>query len=220
MKNNGILCHGRHLEAINWELHQWGDSENGLLGQIAKTCLLTQKHNPSVVVFGTGASEKDGIKEADYTIRYMMDNFENLKDFSQFEGVDLIKLQNTMNKISVAETTSKDTYTEIKAAGKIFSNKGVGTLYIVSNPDHILRCGQLSHQIYQEGDISFLDEFLLAPSDVGYNGTKYLTSKVIEMPHRGDDKSPNLSGVIGNYFRLPLERKIEFYKLVKNFLES
>ena len=37
----GILCHGRHLEAINWELHQFGDVENRNLGQIAKTCLLT-----------------------------------------------------------------------------------------------------------------------------------------------------------------------------------
>ena len=42
----GILCHGRHVLAKNWELHEWGDEENGLVGQILKTMCLTEILNP------------------------------------------------------------------------------------------------------------------------------------------------------------------------------
>ncbi|MDO8528967.1 MAG: ElyC/SanA/YdcF family protein [Nanoarchaeota archaeon] len=214
----GILCHGRHVLANNWELHQWGDKEKGLLGQVLKTLSLAAKQYPEVVVFGTGASEKDGLKESEYTIRYMFEHFDEINEFPQFNGADMQGLKNFMSAHSVPEKKSQNTLEELKCAMDIFSSYSVSRIFIVSNPDHISRCMQLAHQVYHDLKPRGLDEIFAAQSDVGYNGTLSVTSKIIEMPHRGDDPSPDLSKYIGSYFRLPLEKKIEFVEQVRKFL--
>ena len=143
-----------------------------------------------------------------------------MKNFPQLDGANLINLKDRMYKISIAETTSQNTYEELIKAGEIFDNKGVSGVRIVSNPDHISRCGQLAHQVYQEKKLKSLENFSLCPSEVGYNGTTNVTSKVIEMPHRGDDSSPNLSGYIGEYFKLSRKGKELFYKGVIDLLHK
>jgi hypothetical protein len=213
----GILCHGRHIFANNWELHQWGDKEKGLLGQILKTLSPVSQENPEIVVFGTGASGKDGLKESEYTIKYMFDRFNELVDFPQFHGVDIQNLKYFMSYRSIAEKRSQNTLEELRRAMDIFSSYSVNRVVIVSNPDHISRCMQLAHQVYHESKPRGLEGFFAAQSDIGYNGTLAVTSKIIEMPHRRDDPSPDLSRLIGRYFKLPLESKREFVNLVENY---
>ncbi len=214
----GILCHGRHVLAKNWELHQWGDNEKGLLGQICKTVLLAHQENPETVVFGTGASEKDGLKESEYTIRYMLEHFGDLASYPQFKGVDLEALRSFMFTHSVPEKRSQNTYEELKNSMDIFSVHSIDRLIIVSNPDHIPRCMQLAHQVYHELKPTGLEQLFAAQSDIGYNGTIKTTSRIVESPHRGDDPSPDLSQYIPDYFKLPLELKREFVEEVRNFL--
>ncbi len=216
----GIICHGRHLLAKNWELHQWGDKEKGLLGQILKTLLVAHREQPEAIVFGTGASEKDGLKESEYTIKYMLDNFHYLNEFPQFRGIDINQLKKFVGFRSIAEKKSQNTYEEIKGAIEIFSHYGIERVILVSNPDHLPRCIQLAHQVYQETKSKILDGFLATPSEIGYNGTSTITSRIVEMPHRGDDPSPDLSQYIGNYFKLSLEKKKEFVEQVKKFFEQ
>ena len=206
--------------ANNWALHQWGNSERGFLGQILKTVELTSHENPSVVVFGTGASKRDGLKESEYTIRYMFDHFYEANKFSQFNGIDLNELKTIMGEKSIPETESQNTLDELKKAGEIFLYKGVERIILVSNPDHISRCMQLAHTVYREPQYSSIKQIFGAQSDAGYKGTSDITSKIIEMPHRGDDPSPDLSKYIGNYFKLPLQSKVEFVDLIKNYFET
>ncbi len=213
----GILCHGRYLQAINWELHQFGHPEVGL-GQILKTCLLANQKSPEVIVFGTGASEKDGIKEADYTIRYMLEHFDALKSFPQFAGLDIQNLREYMVSHSVSETKSQNTKEEIARASEIFANRGIEEAILVSNPDHIPRCFQLAHDFAQSNKPGFY--FLAAQSDIGYNGTPRITSRIIEKPHRADDPSPDLSAVIGDYFKLTPVQKTEFTQRTKAYFEE
>lgn len=220
MVRTGILCHGRHLLANNWELHQWGDADNEQLGQILKTCQLAYNEKPEIIVFGTGASEKDGVKESEYTIKYMMDNFDRMKDFSKFKEIDLGKLKIFMHSHSIAEKESKKTFEELEKAGEIFLNHGVTRVILVSNPDHISRCMQLAHEVFSQPKFSSFKQILAAQSEVGYNGTQTITSRIIEMPHRGDDSSPNLAKYIGDYFKLSLERKRKFVSWVKDFLQT
>lgn len=215
----GILCHGRHVLANNWELHQWGDKEKGLLGQILKTLLLSYQEQPNLIIFGTGASEKDGLKESEYTLQYMMDNFDQSKAFPQFAEVNIPLMKDFMYANSIPETESQNTREEIEFAGRIFADKEIERVIIVSNPDHISRCMQLAHQVYQQTRLMSLKNLFGAQSEVGYNGTANLTSRIIEMPHRGDDPSPDLSRSIGKYFGLPTERKKEFVDLVEDFLQ-
>ena len=95
---------------------------------------------------------------------------------------------------------------------------GVEEVTLISNPDHISRCFQLAHAFTQKNKLPF--NFLAAQSDVGYNGTTSTTSRIIEQPHRADDLSPNLAGVIGDYFTLTLDKKNEFVELVADYLEK
>jgi hypothetical protein len=216
----GILCHGRHVLANNWELHQWGDQEKNLLGQILKTLILSYQERPEVVIFGTGASEKDGLKESEYTLKYMFDNFEKVAKFNQFNNIDLGFLKDYMIHHSVPEKKSQNTFEEIKYAGEIFLDYNIEKVIIVSNPDHISRCMQMAHQVYQQTKLKSLENLFASQSEIGYDGTNNLTSKIIEMPHRGDDVSPNILKPIGEYFKLPLEKKRKFTQLITNFFSS
>ena len=216
----GLLCHGRHVLAKNWELHQWGDKEKGLLGQVMKTILIAHQENPEVIIFGTGASEKERLKESGYTIKYMFEHFEDLYSLPQFQGVNIGQLKAFMKSKSIAEKKSQNTYEEIKKALEIFSYHGIEKIIWVSNPDHIPRCMQLAHQVHYETNSKILLNFFAAQSDIGYNGTPSITSKIVEMPHRGDDPSPDLSQYIGKYFKLSTEDKERFVGLVKKFFNN
>ncbi len=216
----GLLCHGRHVLAKNWKFHQWGDKEKGLLGQVMKTILLASQENPEIIIFGTGASEKDGLKESEYTIKYMFEHFDDLYALPQFQGMDIEQLRAFMKLKSIPEKKSQNTYEEIKRALEIFSHHGIERAIWVSNPDHISRCMQLAHQVYCETNSKTLQNFFAAQSDIGYNGTPSITSKIVEMPHRGDDPSPDLSQYIGGYFRLAPEKKEEFVQLVEQFFKT
>ncbi len=216
----GILCHGRHLLATNWELHEWGNEKKNLLGQIPKTLLLVHQETPETIVFGTGASEKDGLKESEYILKYMFEHFGNLQNFSQFNGINLTELEKYMKGHSVVDKTSQNTYEEIKRTIEVFSSQDMHKMIIVSNPDHISRCMQMAHQSYHELKPSSLEAIFGAQSDIGYNGTAQITSKIIEIPHRGDDLSPDLSRYMGNYFKLPLEEKRQFVRMVEDFFDN
>ncbi|VVB83535.1 Uncharacterised protein [uncultured archaeon] len=216
----GILCHGRHVLAKNWELHQWGDRKEGLLGQILKTCLLAYQEKAEVIVFGTGASERDGLKESEYTIKYMFEHFDEMSLFNPFDNINLKDLKRHILSFSIPEKKSQNTLEEIKFAGEIFCDYNIEKAIIVSNPDHISRCMQLAHQVYHYTKLKSLENLFAVQSDIGYNGTSSITSKIVEMPHRGDDLSPDLSKYIGNYFKLPLKIKNNFVDLVKNFFEE
>ncbi len=170
------------------------------------------------MIFGTGASEKDGLKESEWTVQYMLEHFGDLQNFAQFRGINLNKLKKYVKSHVVAEKISQNTYEEIKRAWKLFSQRGIERIIIVSNPDHISRCMQVVHQIYLES--LYPVEILAVQSDIGYDGTEQITSKIIEPPHRGDDPNPDLSKHIGNYFKLPLEEKRKFVEIVKNFFEN
>lgn len=147
----------------------------------------------------------------------MFNRFDELSYFPQFRGVDIQNLKNFMAYHSIAEKRSQNTLEELRYAMDIFSSKGINRLIIVSNPDHISRCMQLAHQVYHESKPRGLEGFFAAQSDIGYNGTLAVTSKIIEMPHRRDDPSPDLSRLIGRYFKLPLESKRELVSLVENY---
>ena len=211
----GIICHGRHLFAKNWKAHQFGNPRLGL-GQIAKTCKIAHNEKPAMIIFGTGASEKDGVKEGAYTMNYMLNHFNELESFPQFKGINLNALGGSMALSSFPETDSKNSYEEITNAAGKFKEQGIERVILVSNPDHMPRCLQLAHKFNQKNNSPF--EFIGAPSDICYDGTTTPSTVMIEAPHRGDDLSPNLAKSIGKYFELDMPDKKEFVKLVGDYL--
>lgn len=64
----GILIHGRHLQAIEWEQMIWGDVENAKLGTLPTAILAALNEgvdNIALITLGTGAShDETGAPEA------------------------------------------------------------------------------------------------------------------------------------------------------------
>ena len=120
----GILVHGCHLSADGWEHIVWGQPPHQL-GRLPHAVLLAWEEKATVVVFGTGASEKDGLKESEYTIRYLWDHWAELAEFEPLHRVPLDEAQALMRRIAVVDAETQNTDQEVRKG--VF---GVGVLVV------------------------------------------------------------------------------------------
>lgn len=182
----GILSHGLHLLTPNWQELVWGIPPDKL-GRAPRAALLALKENADLLVFGTGASEKDGVKEGAYILNFLLDNFSRLKEFKAFEGISLKSAKEFIASISVPEILSQNTVEEVVCAGYIFVERGVREVRQVSSPFHIFRC-------YRDAMAAFMADSKLrhlaadlspVASDTGPKPKEVL---IFEPPHRPDQK--------------------------------
>lgn len=164
----GILVHGYNLNAENWMDVAWGRPLDQL-GRVPRAVLLAAQMDVDIMVFGTGASQRDGVKEGEWTIRYLMDHFEKLSDFSCFSSIDLASLQSEIAGVALAELGSTNTDTESAADGKIFCERGMECILVVSSPDHIFRCHKLMYvALTGLGTMRLRRNLFAVGSDVSY----------------------------------------------------
>ena len=149
----GVLVHGFHLQAENWESIIWGLPPN-LLGRAPKGVLVALEEKAEILVFGTGASEKDGKKEAEYIRDYLLEHFDKLAEFSAFRDIDLVSAKKIIEEITRVEIRSQNTAQEIELAGEMFEEVGVEKIILVSSPVHILRCLRDTMAIWGGRDIT------------------------------------------------------------------
>ena len=144
-EGTGLLIHGFTLNTLNWPL-SWERVELGeppnLLGRLSRGIEIVLAEDVEVLVFGTGSTERGGKTEAQYIRDYLLDNFERLKEFPNFQGVDLKRLKERIEHIARLETKSKNTAEEIFFTAEIFLEAGVDKIISVSSPDHIVRCAK------------------------------------------------------------------------------
>mmetsp|Transcript_13197 Transcript_13197/g.32038 ORF Transcript_13197/g.32038 Transcript_13197/m.32038 type:complete len:262 (-) Transcript_13197:261-1046(-) len=183
----GILVHGCHLQAEGWERIVWGDEKKQLLGRIPQAVLMAHTEEAELIVFGTGGSETAaGVKEGEYTMAFMFDNFERLRCFEALANIDLKKLEKRMRTCSIVESQSQNTAEELQRCGVILNGAHIERVILVSSPTHIPRClrdacGEFARQGY-----SFRRHLLAAASDTCYHNTTIHDVAIIEPPHRGD----------------------------------
>lgn len=191
----GILVHGRHLGTKDWELLVWGESDRGKLGSIPKACevfvQLGRELEP-VVVFGTGASERDGIKESVFTKQFLRDHVARLFEFSRlkelsatagFVAADFVRLADSI----ICETESLNTLQEVENASEIFLTHGVETIYHVTCSTHAPRCLLSVLQVRAAGKLHGQTWYTVA-DDMTFSGLPIERSVVVlEEPHRPDD---------------------------------
>ena len=210
----GVLVHGRHLQAKNWEQIIWGNPPD-LLGQVPKGVLSALQENAKVIIFGTGASEKNGRKEAEVIRDYLFDNFFKLKGFKafkEFTKTDLEKLKKKIEKISKVEIKSQNTVEEARFAGYILKREGVKRIILVSCPTHISRCVRDAYSVFEQDKSlrHFTGNLLAAPSQVSYANSKISDVVVIEPPHRGDIDSLPLHLYAKRLLGVSPEKKADF----------
>jgi len=178
-----ILIHGCHLEANGWKNIFWGDPQKGILGRAPKAFdLFWKEENVALIYWGTGASEKDGKKEAKYSFDYALARANQLPGF---KGFDTHQIEKIFGKYSYIDTVSQNTPQEVEGAIHVCREKEIERLILVSSSTHIARCLQCAEKVRFEQGFKDL-EIVAMVSDICYAGSTPADVLIVEPPHRGD----------------------------------
>lgn len=192
----GILVHGRHLQAAGWQKLVWGDPSSGRLGslpQMVLTVLTEGLENIEVIVFGTGASEKGGLKEAEYTKQHLLHHMKDLGEFQCIREHESFQSRLGLDRLSrlcdsiVTETKSTNTVQEIANAAKIFQAHGCTKVIQITCGSHEPRCVRLRSEAKKQGAIPKSQIWYSISDDMTFEGSDISDVVIIEPPHRGDD---------------------------------
>lgn len=233
-KKTVVLVHGRHVQTKGWETLVWGDGE--LIGTAPLGLSLALKHDATLIL-GTGASEKDGVKECELTYNLIKNNFERLGDFPEFhhywkwnykfhemeyEQSDREKLFSKILEEVHLDSESVDTVTEIKNAIEFAKSVRATELIQVTSPFHAARCMSISAKLLEDGfDFGQIIPMVVS-SRSSTQDCRAGTTVIMEHPHRGDDAMINSSimphQVFPRMFKLPPSKRIELFEEVAALL--
>lgn len=146
MNKVGILCHGRHTGTKDWEGVVWG--RGGLMGQIPKALQMVLLYNQKpfevvALIFGSGDSKRGGIIGGQVMVNYMFDNLPRLVEFPAFGNLtarDFADLRNFLEKITMVETTAKNTVQDFETAMAMLHQRDVDLAVSVTCATHAPRC--------------------------------------------------------------------------------
>lgn len=231
----GILVHGRHVQAEGWENLVWGEPPDKLGSVPTMVLEVLEAMRADVytraIVFGTGASEKDGLKEAEYTKRFLLEHLTELQEFTAIgnhpdfqEPEDRGFLRKLFAEI-ICETNSQNTLQEVENAAKIFAKHSVTHIIQISCGSHLPRCIVIQRQMREAGKIPPEQRWYAVADDITFGNLPIQKSVVIlEAPHRGDD--PMVSAaikpheVIPGLFGLPVPERVQVLAEMRNRIES
>mmetsp|Transcript_91593 Transcript_91593/g.290560 ORF Transcript_91593/g.290560 Transcript_91593/m.290560 type:complete len:280 (-) Transcript_91593:44-883(-) len=218
----GILVHGCHLKADGWEHIVWGSPPHEL-GRLPHAVLLAWEEQASVVLFGTGASEKDGKKESEYTLQYLWDHWAALAEFEPLHRVPLDGAEALMRRISIVDAQTQNTDDEVREGLRRFQDHACDHAIFVSSPTHLPRCLACACKVVEQEPELFSGPIYASPSDTCYEGAAAGDVVVVEPPHRGDrDKSLDalkFHELVRRCYRVPRESKAEFLEQLGDLLQ-
>ena len=228
-RKTGILVHGYNLNAGQWESVVWGESRDRV-GRVPMGVFVALCEQADVMVFGSGASRKDGLLESEATVQLLWERFDELAGFSVFENYlgelkhppSAGRIRQRIESILHLDTESRNTRDEIAHAGEVFVDLDVERVILVSSPTHLPRCLRDACTIYGEnGKMSHLRQGLYAtPSVTGYPGYSADDVAIFEPPHRPDRPGSNLSRLVARVHDLPDNARERFVRRMEDLLQE
>lgn len=199
----GILVHGCHLQAEDWEGIVWGKPPF-MLGRLPAAVLLAMREQADLMIFGTGASQIAGTKEGEYTLQVLCQRFEELKKFNAFQGIKLQELFKKLHPLMIAEIGSQNTVEEVKTAARIFQIHDIERVFLLSSPTHIMRCHQSAIAVLNSDPAlrPLLAQLYTHASETCYAYSSVSDVVIVEPPHRGDRPKTHLHKVLKRVFSL------------------
>lgn len=142
--STGMYVHGLNLNDPEWDRIVWGQPPH-TMGRVPRAVhfLMTRGQDVELMLFGSGASHRDGIAEGLYTLKYLLRRWWDLREFDVFKRHSrfyLWLLRRRLERIAKPETESRNTFTELKEALPIFDEAGVSRIVVVSELTHVVRC--------------------------------------------------------------------------------
>lgn len=232
MKSIAILIHGRHLQTEGWETVVWGEPPNklGTLPRAVLEILERGIENIGLVVCGTGASEKDGLVEAEYMKQFLLQNMAYLSEFDvigqhvRFQSNRDLSLLSKCIKGIVCETVSQNTAQEIENAAKLFADANCRHVYHMTLQSHGPRALLEVLKARSRGAIPKWQQWYTVVDDTTYEGTNLEDVVVVEPPHRGDDPmlgaQHQIHEVIPPLFALKENDPVELVKLLETWKKN
>lgn len=228
-RRTGVLVHGCNLHTYQWKKIVWGKPPDEL-GRVPKGVFVALYEDADVIVFGTGASEKDGVLEADATVRLMWKRFDALKDFSLFQTF-LPDMQHSgrretyrekLRSILEIENTSQNTVEEVVRAGYIFNEHRIDRVILVSSPTHLPRCLRDACIAFDtHPDLArFKDWVSATPSITNYMGRTAADVAIFEPPHRPDRPPFNINDFLKRVNDIPGGQRQAFLKRFDELLQE
>jgi hypothetical protein len=204
--HTAVMIHGCHLEAKAWERivfgtqQEWGRVPTGLREAFTR--------NAQAIFWGTGASEVNGVREAQAT--YDLTVGEKLHELSAWLEIEPDKLKQSIERLSHIDTKSQNTAEELAVALNTCHELGITHLILISSPTHIARCLQEACKIDSKGVTIYA-----TASQTCFEGSTAGDVTIFEPPHRPEsfDLPPFYKTVkrIFGFYRTP-ELAWEFHR--------
>ena len=138
--------------------------------------------NASFIFWGTGASEKNGLKESEYTFNQTVGP--RLSEIAKKVSQDTDKLFNYLQGVSYIDRETQNTKQEITLAIKKCLEKNIAKLILVSSPTHIARCLQEALKIKEADNLDI--RIHATASQTCFANSTAADVTIFEPPHRGD----------------------------------
>ncbi|MEK7101814.1 MAG: ElyC/SanA/YdcF family protein [Patescibacteria group bacterium] len=214
-----VLIHGCHLQAEGWENIIWGNPEKGILGRVPKGIFEALKWNSDIMIFSTGASEKNGVKEGKYIFQYALQRLEEMISLIPDPTMDLRAFVQERARL---ELSSQNTREEVLASARLAHAEGIERLVLVSSPSHILRAHKDAiSALGSDPELRYLLRNLYATaSDTCFQGTTVEDVVIIEPPHRGDRPKNDLYKHAREMFRIPADTMTLFTNELRALLQK
>ncbi|MBP9749949.1 MAG: hypothetical protein KBD21_04440 [Candidatus Pacebacteria bacterium] len=182
---SAILIHGLHLQTNDWEKIVWGDVTHGQWGAIVRGVEVAWRMQAKLIVWGTGASEKEGQKESEYGFHLALSRVDDLAMLCNCTGEELKKF---LEERSVCDVDTQNTRDEVRAFLDMCLSKGIAEVVLVASASHAPRSIRtaLSLVTSRSEYAPFRHRVYLAPSDVVFTETTMEDVVIFERPHRGD----------------------------------
>jgi hypothetical protein len=230
----GVLVHVYHLEAAGWENLVWGEPAKGLMGTLPKLVQLLLIENPDEpidkIIMYTGPSSRDGLDESHYGKKFLLDHFDQLKEFPQLAPIlqqlsgkqqqaIYDKLEAIVNGPQLINSAD-----EVINAAAFFKEHGITKVYQLAIASHVPRCIQVQTVARYQHQIPAEQFWYTVAAETTYKDTVPSDVVIAEPPHRADDPAlgvhPSITDVIKQYYKLPYTQRQPFIKGVEGILES
>lgn len=212
-----VLIHGCHLQASlngkTWEQIVFGDSEGATLeGRAVMGIKAALDQRAELVIFSTGASERDGVKEGEFTLRTALLRAERVSDATGYREEAVLRLLRHRTHLDLE---SQDTRSECELNFRRCASMGIGRVILVSSAWHIQRCHTEALKVAE----TMRAAGMTVPDIVAvasHGSTEDIV--VLEPPHRGDRPKTEFHLLGRRFFRIVPERLKAFQQELSDLL--
>lgn len=182
---SAVLIHGLHLGANGWETLVWGDLERGVWGTVPRGVEHAWRTDAELVYWGSGASEKEGVKECDAMYDRALKDIDSLAVLC---GTEPHLLQSFLEARSVRDAVAKDTAAEIRACFTLCIERALETVVLVPCASQAPIASRRAMGLVLEDAVfaPLRHRVSILPSDTAYVGMTMQDIVIFTPPHRGD----------------------------------